>query len=68
MGSGGRNDFFQGEAEGRGVQGALSGPFVAVDGKSDIVCGVLVFVLRGVRRSFLAEQDVVPGAGKMGRK
>ncbi len=42
----GGHELFEGEAEGRGVEGALGGGFVAVDGEGDIVGGVLVFVLR----------------------
>jgi hypothetical protein len=49
----GRDHFFQGEAEGRGIKGALSGPLVAVNGKSDIVCGVLIFMLGRVRWGFV---------------
>jgi hypothetical protein len=41
------NDFFQGEADRRGVESLLCRGGVAIDGKSDVVSGVVILVLEG---------------------
>lgn len=46
VGVGRAYELFEGEADGGGVEGALGGGFVAVDGEGDVVCGVLVLILR----------------------
>jgi hypothetical protein len=46
VGVGRAGELLEGEADGGGVEGALGGGFVAVDGEGDVVGRVLVFILR----------------------
>lgn len=42
---------FEGEADGRGIEGLLCAFGRAVDGERDVGCGIVVFILHAVSRT-----------------